>query len=610
MPYERQDNTWDIINPLIELAQEMTAVRIWDQEIRWGISWAAQQNTTYYSQGTNTQAVYDLGSGLSLIDAIITLNDGEVPESSVTYKFGVDGPVDTWGETTMALGWWYYGVEPYCYCIIGTAGAITEAGFTNQFNNLASTLSSRCGIHGFNPLNITDADRAHFTVYFCVPSVTDDDTRPAWMTQKNVMTWQLGDSYNTNRSIEPDYILTNGGTIYVTGEDTEIKIPAFDGNDPSASHTYYRTGLGYVANWHFPFNLAEDLNDFYEQIIEEDQIGGDGEYNLGGDSLGVVPVPKIGILQSGMVKLYLPTPLELKNFADELWNDNVSIASAFGAMVASPIEAVINLGVLPLDVSGCRDSAVAVKMGAYTMSSTMSPCLQNKEYFPFNLGTIRIPEKWGSALDYSPYTKLNLFLPYVGYVDLPPEEVLQRDLSVFYYINLFTGDFVAWVYTTKRGQKVSDPLMQYTGNMMFKMPVTAMDYSAYYKNQHDLFAGAMSSFASGNVLGGIIDSVSFAAGCAQPAGNVKRAGEFSGSTAIMAYPQPFIIRTVPTQVFQGTRQDQSGFDQYVGFPSYKILKLTSGLGFVKINDIILDGFVLTDEEEKEFRQILKEGVYL
>lgn len=610
MPYGRNDNTWDIINPFIELAQEMTAVKIWNQEIRWGISWGAQDNTTLYAQGTNTQAVMALGQGLSLIDAIIELNDGHVPESSVTFMFGVDGPVDDWSNVTMVLGWWYYGTEPYCYLCIGTAGTLTQAGFENQFNNLASVLSTRCGIHGFNPAAITDEDRAHFTVYFTTPSVTDDDTRPAWMTQKNVMTWQLGDSYNTNRSTEPDYILLNEGTIYVDSDDNEYKIPYFDGGHPEASPTYYRTGVGYVENWHFPFDLAEDLNDFYEQMIEEDQIGGDGEFDLGGDSLGVVPVPKIGILQSGMVKLYLPTPLELKTFADELWTDNASIAAAFGSMVASPIDAVINLGVLPLDLSGYRDSATRVQMGSYQMTATMSPALE--EFYPFNLGTIKIPEKWGSALDYSPFCKLNLFLPYVGYVDLPPEEVLQREVSVFYYINLFTGDFVAWVYTTKSGKggKVSDPLMQYTGNMMFKMPVTAMDYSAYYKNQHDLFAGAISSFASGNVLGGIIDSVAFAAGCAQPSGNVKRAGEFSGSTAIMAYPQPFIIRTVPSQVFQGSKQDQSGFDKYVGFPSYKILKLSSGMGFCKINDIILDDFVLTDEEEKELRAILKEGVYL
>lgn len=605
MPYNREGNTWDIINPFIELGQELTSVRIWGQTVKWGMSWGGYLNQNLYAQGTNTDAIYSLGEGLSLIDAIITLNDGEVPETSVTYLFGVNGPVTTWAEATFAIGWWYYGVEPYCYCEIGAAGLMTQAGFENSFNYLASVLSSRCGVHGFNPLNITDADRAIFTAYFCTASVTNDDSRHPTMPESAIKVWQVGGQYNTNRSSEPTYLLTNHGHLYVDNN-VEYYLPDRDADDPTASHLYFKYGRDFTIGWRFPADLAEDLYDFYEDMIEEDQIGGEGDYFIDGDSLGMPPIPKIGIMESGMVKLYLPTPLDLKTFARELWTDNASIAAAFGAMVNSPIEAVVNLGLLPLNLSSFRDSAVQVQMGSYTMTTTMNPAID--EFYPFDFGSILIPEKWQSALDFSPYCKLSLYLPYVGYVDLPPEEVLGRYISVVYYINLFTGDFVSWVLTSY-GSK-TNPLFQFTGNCMFKMPITALDYSAYYKNQHDLFAGAMSSFASGNVLGGVIDSVAFAAGCAQPAANVRRNGEFSGSTAIMAYPQPFVIRTTARQVFQGSRQDSSGFDKYSGFPCYKILKLYEGMGYVKINDMIMDGFTLNDEEEKELRRLLQEGVYL
>lgn len=605
MGYSRDGETWDIINPLIELAQEMTSVSIWGQKIKWGQAWGGFANTGFYDQGGNTAAVLDLGEGLSIIDAILTITEGEIPENNMTWIFGPDGPVEHWEDATLAIGWRWSGVKAFVYLAISLGNYDWSAGFDSMFNNLQNNLTSRCGYHGFVPSAITDEDRSIFTAYFCTMSVSGDDTRGAYVQTNWVQVWQVGCAYNNNRSSEPLYILTNNGQIYHDLSDNTYKIPAADYNDSSASHTYYWLGsIGMP--FHFPYDLAEDLNDFYEDTITEDQIGGDGDYDIGGDSLGLPDLPEIGILQSGMVQLYLPTALELKQFAQELWTDNASIASAFGAMVNSPIEAVINLGALPLNLSGYRDNSVAVQMGSYTMSTTMSPA--KEEFYPFDFGTLRIPERWGSALDYSPYCKLNLYLPYVGYVDLPPEEVLGRYISVVYHINLFTGDFVAWVLTTYGS--ATNPLMQFTGNCMFKMPVTALDYSAYYKNQHDLFAGAVSNFASGNILGGIIDSVAFAAGSAQPSANVRRNGEFNGSTAIMAYPQPFIIRTTARQVFQGSKQDQSGFDKYSGFPCYKILDLYEGMGYTKITDMIMDGFTLTDEEEKELRTLLQEGVYL
>lgn len=610
MPYVRE-NTWDIINPYIELAQELTSVRIWDQQVKWGISWGAYLETSRYAVGTNADAIYSTGTGLSLIDAVLSINDGVIPTTNTTWLFGVNGPVELWTDATMAIGCWWYNGHAFFYLDIGSTGMMSYSGFENMFNYVANNLQYKCNYAGVDPDNITNADKTIFTTYFCTASVTDDASRHSTMPQSAVKTWQIGDCYNTYRTDEPLTFLLNDGYIYPF-DPLHPEVPPFyylpktNFDDPDQAPLYYKYGRDFTPGWHFPYDLATDLNDFYEEDIEEGEIGGDGDFSISGDSLGVPPLPNIGILQSGMVKLYLPTVLELRSFAQELWTDNASIAAAFGAMVASPIEAVINLGLLPLDLSTYRASSTQVQMGSYTMTTTMSPC--DNEWYKMDFGTIVMPEKWGSALDYSPYTTLKLYLPYVGYVDLPPEETLKHAISVFYYINLFTGDFVAWVYSTLGSE--SKPIMQYTGNCMFKMPITAMDYSAYYKNQHDTMAGAISNFASGNVLGGLIDTVAFAAGSANPSGNVKRCGEFSGSTAIMAYPQPFIIRTIPRQVFQGSRQDQSGFDKYVGFPSYKILTLSSGMGFCKINDIILDDLVLTDEEEKELRAILKEGVYL
>ncbi len=619
MPYDRSGDTWDIINPLIELAQEMTSVKIWGQTIQWGICWEGYLNTNYYAQGTNAAAIFSTGSGLSLIDAVLSITEDHFPETDETYQFGVNGPVDDWLNTTFAIGVKYVNGLAFCYCQIGITGIDWSGGFDSSFNSCISVLQYNHNYNGFDPANITDNDRLMQTAYFCTTSVTDDGTRRPSTPESAVMVWQLGTQRNTNRLTEYDYFLLNEGEMIDTTPLLDpplkvyIKVPIADNDYPENSALYYYP-VSPIPGWKFPADLAEDINDWYDEEIEEDQIGGDGEFDLGSDSIGIAPKPQRGIMDTGMVTLYLPEPLEVKAFANEMWTDNASIAAAFGAMVSSPIDAVVSFGLLPLNLSAARQSAVQVKMGSYTMTSTMAPCNPDYEFFLFDCGTIKVPGKWNMALDYAPYTTFQVYLPYVGFVDVDPSDIVKKYISVYYYINLFTGDFVAHIDSThtdpSTGAKFTSPIGQYTGNMMFKMPITAMDFSAYYKNQHDTFVSAMSNFASGNVFGGIVDSISFAAGSAQPAGQVKRSGDFSGSTAIMAYNQPFIIRKVPHQVFQGSKGDSLGFDKYVGFPSYKVLKLSSGMGFCKVSDIILDDFVLTDEEEKELRAILKEGVYL
>lgn len=614
MGYNLFPDSWDVVNQLTEVMNNYTSVTIWDQKIVWGVDWEGTQNTPLYAQGTNAAAIQSTGSGLDLIMTCIKLNGGEVPMSSMTWLFDQTGPLEAndWTHTTLAIGWWYYGTEPYCYLQIAAPGTMTSGSFESGFNNLAATLSNRLGVHGFNPLNITDEDRYIFTAYFCTCSVFEDSTRHATTPESSVKVWQLGCCYNTYRATEIKEFLTNTGDLVpqnpLDPDSPILKLPKIE-SDPEDSALYYYP-MGHVVGWRFPSTLSYDINDFYDDDIDPGQIGGDGDFSIGSDGTGINGLPTKGILESGMCKLYIPETTDLQAFARELWQNAQAITAAFGGMVTSPIDAVINLGLLPVNLTAYQGAAQQLQLGSYTMDTTMPPATQ--EYIELDMGSMSLPAKWNSALDYSPYSKYMLYLPYIGYVDIPPEDIVpdgvEKILSVFYKIHLFTGDFVCQVTATKGS--LTNMIEQFAGNMMMKIPVTAMDYSAYYKNQHDLGVSAIGNFAAGNIFGGIVDSIAFAAGAANPAGQVKRSGNFDGSTARMSYYKVYLIRTSPNQVYQRDKPGMSGFEQYVGFPCYKVLTLSPKMGFCKVNDIILSGFDGMDEEMQELRSILKEGVYL
>ena len=75
-------------------------------------------------------------------------------------------------------------------------------------------------------------------------------------------------------------------------------------------------------------------------------------------------------------------------------------------------------------------------------------------------------------MDYSEYTRIQIYLPFSGIHDLAPEDVQGSDLEVKYNIDVLTGDCVINV---KCGQSV---LYKFTGNMKLTIPITARDSTA------------------------------------------------------------------------------------------------------------------------------------
>ena len=63
-----------------------------------------------------------------------------------------------------------------------------------------------------------------------------------------------------------------------------------------------------------------------------------------------------------------------------------------------------------------------------------------------NMGEIDITPYYGSYLDYSPHTEIELYLPYRGYVNLPTNDIMGKHLSVMYMIDFYSGAATILVY--------------------------------------------------------------------------------------------------------------------------------------------------------------------
>lgn len=90
------------------------------------------------------------------------------------------------------------------------------------------------------------------------------------------------------------------------------------------------------------------------------------------------------------------------------------------------------------------DSLKRLKAGGYDFGVDAPYVSQLKQIV--DLGSIRIDEKYHSLLDYTPYTRLVLYLPFIGFVDLNTKEVMNQILHLQYVVDVLSGRCLAMVY--------------------------------------------------------------------------------------------------------------------------------------------------------------------
>ena len=102
----------------------------------------------------------------------------------------------------------------------------------------------------------------------------------------------------------------------------------------------------------------------------------------------------------------------------------------------------------------------------------MPPVLS--QWNEIDFGSVNISEFWGSALDYSPNTKIHAMLPFIGSVQLNTDDVMGTTVGLVYRIDLLSGHLVAMITVN------DEVLYQFTGECAVAVPLTGSDWSMVY----------------------------------------------------------------------------------------------------------------------------------
>lgn len=174
-------------------------------------------------------------------------------------------------------------------------------------------------------------------------------------------------------------------------------------------------------------------------------------------------------------------------------------------------------------------------------------------------GSVEIPEQYQSLLDYSPFSRLTIYLPFVGFQELDDKLVVGHTLKVQYTVDVLSGRCLAQLY------------------------VDSTDLQS-------CFAEYGGTIAADEIFG------------------TDNGYNYYGAYELMTTMQ---LGELSCYVLIHTKMPLEGdIVNYKGLPTNEIVKVGDVTGFVKYSSIHVDGMTATDSEKSEIESLLMSGIFV
>ena len=383
----------------------------------------------------------------------------------------------------------------------------------------------------------------------------------------------------------------------------------------------------------FPYlSSYSNLPDETQSIDEPDpygddeggEEGGEGDHDDDTDEIDEPDLPNIGATDTGLITIFRPNKYQLKALSEYFWSSD--ILHFLQNQVEGISDMFIGLGIVPIDIPS--GGVVNVKWLGLNTGVELTLCGQ--QYFTIDCGSIEVKEYWGSALDYSPYTTIQIYLPFIGSKSLDVDEVMNKTLNVKYHVDIASGTCVAFIIVD------GTVMYQFTGNVVTEIPLTSVNYDAMITNATNMALAASAYHAASgahteaqqmlndastkaeiNRADGYVKSTqnTLNAKGQQLAGSsvsavmgskphFEKTGSIAASAGMLAIKKPYLTIIRPRM----SRPEH--YNHYVGLPCNKEIILSTLTGFTVIEDIRLNDLVATSDEIAEIYELLRKGVIL
>lgn len=359
-----------------------------------------------------------------------------------------------------------------------------------------------------------------------------------------------------------------------------------------------------VTNWLLQnSNIDEDP---YGTTPDSKPDGGFGDFDYSGDPVAIPDLPTISVADSGFVTLFNPTIGQLQSLASYMWTGLFDIDN-FRKIFADPMDCIISLSIVP--VSPPLASAEELKVG--NIGTGISISRLDKQFVKVSYAAKNIGLRTNGFMDFSPYTKCEIFLPYIGVHSLSIDDIAGADITIEYHIDLFSGACTAYIKCSKNnsdGSPINSVLYQFTGNVVCNIPISATNFSSFLQSMIGAVAAGAVGVATGGAGATAAGAVSAINATMSMKPEIERSGNLASASGFLGIQTPFLILTYPNLCRPSGRPKTVGTPSFSGLSNNK--KLNSFHGFTQLHKVNVTGFPCTELEKNMVASELMEGVIL
>ena len=326
---------------------------------------------------------------------------------------------------------------------------------------------------------------------------------------------------------------------------------------------------------------------------DDDPTGGGGNFDGTSTPISIPGLPSLSAVDSGFITLFNPSVAELVSLCSYMWSSAFDI-NTFIRIFADPMDCILGLSIVPVAVP--NGGSKVVKVG--NIETTVSMTVAATQYVIVNCGSISVNEFWGAYLDYDPYTKAEIYLPYIGTHAISVDDIMGKTVEVEYHVDILSGACTAFV---KCGDSV---LYTFIGQCSSSIPITGNDWTNVINGVLTIAGSVGSMIATGGASAPLVipSLSSTAVNGLKP--NIEKSGSMSGTGGMLAIQKPYLILTRPKQALPKYQ------NQFMGYPSFITRKLSNVSGYTEIESVHLENISATEQELSEIENLLKGGVIL
>lgn len=442
----------------------------------------------------------DDNSNITFVDidpSQLQYNPGDtLPQFILVLKDGYEYDKETWRQT------WGGGLQPtltsadmYSYTNIGYANQLDSSPYLFiTFSERSDTLPDELVTFSYIP-EPTPAT-THYTVQLDLLHCTAD--------KETVTTVNGGDSYTVNFTSDDGYEFSEPPYVVIGSETINADIT--DSTHASLTIASVNENLTIIAH--------------------------------ATEQAPVVPTTELAF-----VNVYNPTEKQLVDAANALF---INLGTGQIVDVSKYIVAIHKVFV-PVSTD---ENFQPIKFGNY--DTQVNSKVVNQRIARVSCGKITVPELHHNALDYSPYTTVRIWLPFLGFFDLSIDELSNKEVELTYSIDLINGKALAEISTDEA--------------VIYRFVGTAYEREPYHTES--------------------LNNVS----------TVYINGAYN-----MADYTPYLLIERPINLTPAN-------NDFEGLPTYKEVIIGDTKGYLRCRKVFAKDMIATEAEKKEIEALLCSGV--